>query len=130
LNEDDRRIQQLARRQRAERHGHGAEWFAALALMLKGYRIIDRRFRTRAGEIDLVVRRGAIVAFVEVKARHDTRAAVDSVSATTQHRIRAASDFWIARASGRDARVASWSYRYDIVAVSRRHWPRHFPDAF
>ena len=57
------------RRQRAEAFGRLAERFAMLMLILQGYRILDHRARTAAGEIDLVARRGEVLAFIEVKAR-------------------------------------------------------------
>jgi len=58
-------------RRRREGWGRKAESLAAFALRLKGYRVLARRLRTPAGEIDLIVRRGATIAFVEVKARAD-----------------------------------------------------------
>lgn len=57
------------KRQAAEKRGRQAERIAAWWLRLKGWAILDRRVRTRAGEIDLIARRGRLVAFVEVKAR-------------------------------------------------------------
>ncbi|MDT9599789.1 YraN family protein [Sphingosinicella rhizophila] len=57
------------KRQRAERGGRRAESIAGLWLRLKGWTILARRLRTPVGEIDLVVRRGSTLAFVEVKAR-------------------------------------------------------------
>ncbi len=118
------------RRRAAEKRGRWAEVLAELALRLKGYRILERRYRTRLGEIDLIAKRGEIIAFVEVKARIDRRTAIDSVPAATQHRIRAASDLWIGRMLGQRRSIAHCSYRYDIVAVEPRRWPVHFPDAF
>lgn len=115
----------LARR-RAERKGHGAERLAAVALRMKGYRIVARRYRTKLGEIDLIARKGDLVAFVEVKARRGRQAALDAVSHAAQARIRAASDLWLSRQ--RDG--ARLSLRYDIVAVLPWRWPAHFPDAF
>jgi hypothetical protein len=56
-------------RRRREGWGRKAESLAAFALRLKGYRVLAGRLRTPAGEIDLIVRRGATIAFVEVKAR-------------------------------------------------------------
>ena len=56
-----------ARRRRAYRFGLRAETVASLFLMLKGYRILARRYRTPAGEVDLFVKRGNLIAFVEVK---------------------------------------------------------------
>lgn len=112
-------------RRRAERRGHMAEWFAALALVFRGYRVVARRYRTKAGEVDLIVRKGDLVALVEVKARANERAAIDAVTATAVRRIEAAGDIWLSRQ--KDA--ARLSIRRDIVAVVPWRWPRHFPGA-
>lgn len=115
-----------ARRQKAERRGRFAEWIAAFWLMLKGYRILALRHRTPLGEIDIIARRGDLVAFIEVKARRDTALAIDAVSVSAQTRIRAASELWLSRR----ADMARLSLRYDIIAVMPYRLPRHFPDAF
>lgn len=60
-----------ARRIAAERRGRQAERIAGWWLRLKGWTILGRRVRSKAGEIDLIARRGTLVAFVEVKARND-----------------------------------------------------------
>lgn len=111
---------------KAERRGRISEYWAALYLLLKGYRIVALRYRTRAGEVDLIARKGDLIVFVEVKARRDEALAVDAVGAMTQARIRSASDYWLSR----QADSHRLSMRYDIVAVLPRRWPRHFIDAF
>ncbi|WP_394691069.1 YraN family protein [Hoeflea sp.] len=116
----------LTRKRRSERKGHRAEWFAAFALMLKGYRISALRYKTPLGEIDLVARKGDLIAFIEVKARRDLAAGVDSVSYASQRRIRAAGDVYISRQP--DAERLSW--RFDIIVVSPWRWPVHLKDAF
>jgi putative endonuclease len=81
-------------RQRAERRGRDSERLAALWLRLKGYRILARRLKTRAGEIDLVAASPfGPVCFVEVKARGaGCGAAAESVAPAQRTRIaRAAS---------------------------------------
>lgn len=98
--------------------------------MLSGHRILARRYRTRSGEIDLIVRRGDVIAFVEVKARGEQLKAIDSVSFDAQRRIRNAADIWIAREHRRGLEPSRFSYRFDIVAVLPGRLPRHFPDAF
>lgn len=113
-------------RKRAERRGRWSEWTAALFLMLKGYRILAMRYRVRAGEVDIIARRGELVAFVEVKARRDLMAAVDAVTFASQDRIRAAGDHWLARQPD----VARLSLRYDIVAITPWKLPRHYEGAF
>ncbi|MDS7595960.1 YraN family protein [Agrobacterium tumefaciens] len=114
------------KRRRAERRGHAAEYWAALYLMLKGYRILAIRYRTRLGEIDLIVRKKDVVAIVEVKARSTASGAVDAVGWHSQQRIRAAADLWMSRRKD----SANLSLRFDIVAVIPRRMPRHFVDAF
>lgn len=122
MSADDR----LDRKRRLERKGRRAEWFAAFALMLKGYRIKALRYRTPVGEIDLVARKGDLIAFVEVKARRDLAAGVDAVSYPAQRRIAAAGELFISRQ--KDSARLSW--RHDIVVVSPWKWPKHLEDAF
>src|SRR5215468_6750770 len=72
----------------AEKRGRDTEALAALMLRLKGYRILARRIRTHAGEIDLVARspRGTLC-FVEVKARATEATAALAVAPRQQQRI-------------------------------------------
>jgi putative endonuclease len=113
-------------RQKAFRRGHLSEYYAAIYLILKGYRIAAMRFRTKSGEVDIVARKGELIAFIEVKARRITNDAIFAVDPSTQRRIRNASLAWIARQ--KDAAVLS--YRYDIIAISPWRRPQHFIDAF
>lgn len=115
-----------ADRRKAERRGRLSEYWAALYLLLKGYRIIALRYRTSLGEIDIIARKADLAVFVEVKARRSEREAVDAVSYTAQARIRSAGDLWLSRQ--KDANRLS--LRYDIVAVQPGRWPQHFKDAF
>ncbi|KTR04452.1 hypothetical protein NS365_15285 [Aureimonas ureilytica] len=108
------------------RKGHRAEWLAAWALRLKGYRILATRYRTPSGEIDLIAKRGALIAIVEVKARPTLQAAMDAVTPAAQARIERAADLWLSR----QKRAAQLSLRFDIVAVLPRRWPVHVKDAW
>lgn len=112
-------------KQQAFSRGIWAERFAAFALMLKGFRIVERRYKTRFGEIDLIARRGTLVLIVEVKARDSVEAAMDAVSHTNLKRIEAAADHWLARQSGRE----ELNLRFDLIAVLPRRWPVHIPAA-
>lgn len=114
------------RRRKAERRGRFAEVLVAVYLRLKGYRIVALRYRTPVGEIDIIARKKGLVAFIEVKARREVRQALDAVGPAAQHRIRSAGDCWLARQT--DAHLLS--LRYDIVAVQKWRFPRHFVDAF
>jgi putative endonuclease len=114
------------RRFRAYRRGHRGEWLAALALMVKGYRIVARRYRTKLGEIDLIARRRDLVLIVEVKARATLVEAMEAIAFQSERRIEAAADLWLARQPDH----ARLSLRFDMVAVLPRRWPIHVEDAF
>ncbi|MCO6391639.1 YraN family protein [Aliihoeflea aestuarii] len=116
----------MADRLAAYRKGNRAEWLACMALRLKGYRILARNFRTRSGEIDIVARRGDLVAIVEVKARASLVAAMDAIGNSSQRRIEAAADQWRARQLDH----ARLSIRFDMVAVLPRRWPVHVENIF
>ena len=109
----------------AERAGRRAETLAALLLRAKGYRILDRNYRCPAGEIDLVVRRGRTIAFVEVKRRVTHEAALAAVTPRNRQRIERAALAWQARRlRSLDAQV-----RFDIVTLAGR-FPCHHKDAW
>ncbi len=113
-------------RRKAYRRGHRGEWLAALALILKGYRILARRHRTRLGEIDLIARRGDLVLFVEVKARRTLIEAMDAIGRESERRIEAAADLWLSRQPD----YGRLSIRFDMVAVLPWRWPVHVENAF
>jgi putative endonuclease len=113
-------------RHAAERRGHQAETLAALRLRLAGWRIVARRWRSKAGEIDLVSRCDKLIAFVEVKARADITDALDAVSARQRKRIASAASRFLAR----HPKFATLDARFDLVVVTPKRWPRHIPDAW
>ena len=115
-----------ASRQKAYRRGHRGEWLAAAALMLKGYRILARRYRTKLGEIDLIARRGNLVLFVEVKARRTLIEAMEAIAHESERRIEGAADLWLMQQ--RD--YGKLSMRFDMVAVLPWRWPVHVENVF
>lgn len=112
-------------RQAAHRLGHVAEWRAVWRLRLAGYSILARRYRTKLGEIDIVARRGGVLAFVEVKARARTRLAVEALGPRQFGRVARAASLFVAR----HPRYAAHSIRFDAVLVGGL-WPRHLPDVW
>ena len=110
----------------AEKRGRRSEFWAAWMLRLKGYRIAKMRYRTKQGEIDIIARKGDLVAMVEVKARKSIAEALNAVTHTTQRRISNAGDTWLAQQHD----YAKLSIRYDIVAVVPCKWPHHAKGAW
>jgi putative endonuclease len=110
-------------RKDAERRGRRGEMLAALLLRCKGYRILGRRVKTRAGEIDLVAQSpSGIVCFVEVKARPDQGLAAEAVSLRQRARIVRAAELFLA---GRPETV-----RFDVITVVPGRFPSHLRDAW
>lgn len=109
-------------RQKAYRLGHAAEWRAVWRLRLAGYSILVRRYKTRLGEIDIVARRGNVLAFVEVKGRGSYQAAAEALGGRQFGRVARAASLFIAN----HPRYAACSVRFDAVLVGGV-WPRHLP---
>jgi putative endonuclease len=116
----------------SERRSAGlqAETVAAEFLEGEGYRVLERNFTVRRGEVDLIVTDGEVLAFVEVRSRADTRFGTpeDTIGHEKIRRVVTAARHWLARHGDGDLDV-----RFDVVAVvgegeGRR--VRHLPDAF
>jgi len=113
-------------RRAAERRGRRAETFVAWYLRAKGYRVLARRLKTPVGEIDLIVRRGRTVAFVEVKHRPSEAEASEATTPAAQRRIARAASYWLARHPG----AAAADFRFDVVVSVPGRLPRHIMAAF
>ena len=114
------------RRRAAERRGRFAELAALVLLTLKGYRVMGRRVRTPFGEIDVIVRRGRVLAFVEVKARDELAEAAEAVSPRQRQRIARAAAWWLARRPA----FGNHLMRFDAVLVAPRRLSRHLAGVF
>lgn len=116
---------QMTDRRAAEARGHRGEALAAWWLRLKGHRILGRRVKTHAGEIDLVTLCPfGPVCFVEVKARPSIRDAAEAVSPEQRTRIARAASLYLASRPALARRGA----RFDIITVAG--FPRHLRDAW
>ena len=110
--------------------GELGERVAARWLSRQGWRVMNRRFRSGHRDIDLVVERDGLVAFVEVKARHGDRFGdpVEAVNWKKQRELARSAHVWIER-HGRPGE----SYRFDVFGVlvqGESVRVRHVPDAF
>lgn len=109
-------------RQARYRAGLRSEWIASVALRVRGYRILDKRWKSSAGEIDLIAVRRNRLAFIEVKHRADVtdEEAHASVGPAQRQRIRRAAEIWVAR----NKPYRSHQVGFDLVLVAPRRWPR------
>ena len=109
--------------------GRRAEFVAMLLLRLKGYAILERRFAAASGgrgEIDIVARRGSVIAFIEVKARANLDHAALAISPRQRERLLRGAEAYLAKRP----RLAHLSPRFDAVLAAPGHWPRHVIDAW
>ena len=113
------------KRQRAEKRGRGAETIAAWWLRLSGWQILARRARVPGGEVDIVARRGRVLAFVEVKARSSVDAAAFSLDRYRLRRVAVAAE----RLAPRYMRAGD-DVRIDALFIVPRRLPRHLPDVW
>ena len=113
--------------------GTWGEERAAKYLRGKGYTIVERNFRCRSGEIDIIARRGGIIAFVEVKLRRDAdfAEAREFVTAAKQRRVILTAEYWLA------SHPTELLPRFDVIEIyapyeERTLFPKinHLEDAF
>src|SRR5215472_8292371 len=104
----------MNRRRVAETLGRRSELAAAIALACKFYRVIGRRIRTPAGEIDLVaVSPSGLLCFIEVKARHNFRDLEDAVALRQRDRIARAGELYLRSRPG----LRHKAVRFDIILI-------------
>ena len=116
-----------------QQFGRAAEEVAARYLQRRGWRVLGRNVRVGRGELDIVARRGDVLAFIEVKARRSDvcGSPEDAVTARKRRQVARLAELWLAARPWALERIAD--VRFDIVAVDATTVPasvRHLPGAF
>jgi len=113
------------------RRGRAGEALARRFLEFHGYTIIQTNFRSRYGEIDIIARRGLVIAFIEVKTRLSRRCGdpFEAVGLRKQNQIRRLAQMWLAVNQG-DRQLSACEFRFDVISVmmSEREDGANFPD--
>ncbi|MGJ0392343.1 MAG: YraN family protein [Methylocystis sp.] len=107
-------------------YGLQAETIAALWLGARFYAILDRNYRVKGGEIDIIAKRGRVIAFVEVKARGDLEDAVIAITPQKQRRFSRAANRWLATHPW----AMTSTLRADAVLIAPGRLPWHLENAF
>ena len=107
--------------------GEAAERRAARWYRLRGWRILGQNVWAAGNELDLIVRRGGVLRFVEVKEKRDGRFGdpLEMVTTEKQRRLRRAAEAWLAARP----QLACLAVGFDVVAVSEGRL-RRVPQAF
>ncbi len=106
--------------------GLWAEWYAALWLCIKGYSVLFRRYKTKAGEIDLIASRGKELVFIEVKAHGTYNKGASAILPSAKGRIFRTAQLFIASSpkwSGMDV-------RFDAIIVHNLFIITHITNAW
>ena len=96
------------------RKGYFAEEFCRLYLLLHGYKILAHRYKTPLGEIDLIVKRGQQIAFIEVKSRKILRDGGEAVQEKSMRRIGNAAKLYLSA----HPQCYSCDMRFDVMVVT------------
>ena len=110
----------------AYRRGRRGEQLASWFLRIKGYQIIATNLATPYGEIDLIVKRGSILAVVEVKVRSDPAAAGEALLSRQRRRLIQAANFFLRRRP----EFNTYAIRFDAILFRPWRWPEHLQNAF
>ena len=113
------------RRQRAERQGRDAERWASVWLRLQGWKLLASRVKTPRGEIDLIMRRSGVVAFIEVKWRKRAQDLDYAIDEYRLGRVAAAVDC-VAHDYVREGE----DMRIDVMLLAPGALPRHIVNAW
>ncbi|WP_457796997.1 YraN family protein [Methylocystis sp. S23] len=113
-------------RRAARAYGLQAETVATLWLRARLYTILDRNYRIKGGEIDIVARRGRTVLFIEVKARGDIEEAAIAITPQKQRRVSHAANRWVATHPW----AMNCTLRADAIFIAPGRLPRHLENAF
>jgi len=114
-----------AARQAAEAAGRRGERLAGWWLRLKGWTILDHRVRTPAGEVDLIARKGSLIAFVEVKTRRTAAELDHAIDQRRLARVAAAAELLMPRYAGPGDDI-----RIDVILLAPGTRPRHIENAW
>ena len=102
-----------------------AEYYACAFLMLKGYRILKLRYKTKVGEIDIVAKRWNTIAFIEVKFRNNLDDAIEAVTVKSQSRIRRCSEHYLLVNNHESHMI-----RFDVIGIDKKFFIRHEQNVF
>ena len=105
----------------SEVKGYIGEWIACIILIIKGYKIIAHRYKTKLGEIDIIVAKNNTLVFIEVKSRKSDEKCFIAITPKQLHRIQNASQIFL----NRHPKYHAYALRYDVMLIANWSLPIH-----
>lgn len=102
-----------------------AEFYTKIILLFKGYIILETRFKSSLGEIDIICRKNKQIIFIEVKSRKDPVQFLDVITTKQKDRIIRSSQVFLKK-----RKLINIVIRYDVVFVKFPFYIRHIKNAF
>lgn len=104
------------------RFGIWSEKIAILMLILKGYEVLKKRYKTKFGEIDIIAKKKNLLVFVEVKSRRKSAEIEEILTPKQVARIRNAAEVFLSKNSD----YRDYQMSFDFVYVNKFFWPKHY----
>lgn len=110
--------------------GVWAEKMAAAQLMVKGYKVLKTRYKTKGGEIDIIASKGDMIVFVEVKIRGKQSDALYAITPRNRRRVEQAALHFLAE----NPSYNDYAMRFDVMAFAKEKgggiWAEHLDNAW
>ena len=124
--QDQQTSKSKAHKQKTYDQGVWAEKYAAGYLVSKGYKILEERYKTQYGEIDLIIQKGNVIAFVEVKSRRSIEEALESITPKMRTRIGNAAQYYLSQ----NEEAIYCDLRFDVIAIKPPLFLAHLDNAW
>ena len=99
-------------KQKTYDRGLWAENLAQAYLIVKGYRILEKRYKTKMGEVDIIAKKKKSIIFIEVKSRQTQRQALESITLIARRRIQGAALQYMSH-----KKLTDTAMRFDLITV-------------
>jgi len=108
----------------AYKFGLFSETITCFFLRIKGYKILERRYKTNLGEVDIIAKKSGVIIFIEVKARKNGE--TDVLAQHQMKRIIKSGELFIAK----HRQFASFDLRFDLIIIRPFKLPEHIINAW
>ena len=98
------------------------EYISIIILFFKGYRILEKRYKTRYGEIDILTKKGKSIIAIEIKARHNGELTTEYVSKKQIERIKNSLNFFISK----NEKYIDFNINIEIIVFTSYFKFKHF----